>query len=106
MRGYPRASGGRQMATAWNVRELRNYVCGKWVTGSRTFDNNCPVDGTLLAGVHEADKAIVDQAVTAARAAFAGAWGTMPMAKRCELLNKVADLIDKRMDEFVRAESL
>ena len=94
------------MATASNVKELRNYVGGKWVTGSRTFENVCPVDGTLLSRVHEADKAIVDQAVTAARAAFNGAWGTMPVAKRCELLNRVADLIDKRSDEFVRAESL
>jgi len=94
------------MATASNVKELKNYVGGKWVAGARTFENICPVDGTLLARVHEADKAIVDQAVTAARAAYNGAWGTMPVAKRCELLNKVADLIDKRSDEFVRAESL
>ena len=43
-----------------NVKELKNYVGGKFVAGARTFDNVSPVDGTLLSKVHEADQKLVD----------------------------------------------
>jgi len=47
----------------------------------------------------------VDKAVDAARAAYKGAWGKLPIAERCNLLYKVAAGIEKRFDEFVDAES-
>jgi aminomuconate-semialdehyde/2-hydroxymuconate-6-semialdehyde dehydrogenase len=58
-----------------------------------------------LAGkVHEADQATVDQAVRAAREALHGPWGSMSAAERAVLLNRIADGIDSRFDEFVDAE--
>src|SRR6185295_488068 len=45
-------------------------------------------------------------AVTAAKRALEGEWGKMPPAKRAELLYKVADRINQRFDEFLRAEML
>ncbi len=87
-----------------NVRELKNFVGGGFVEGGGVFENVTPVDGTLLSRVHEATRAVVDRAVEAAREAYRGAWGRMPVAERCALLHDVADAIDARADEFVEAE--
>ena len=87
-----------------NVRELKNYVGGEFVTGTGTFENFTPVDGTLISVVHEASRAVVDQAVDAARTAYRGAWGKLTTEARCNLLYAVADGIEKRFDEFVDAE--
>jgi len=95
----------RTTDTPHNVRELRNYVGGSFVDGTRTFDNITPVDGTLLARVHEADQATVDRAVLAARETYEKVWGRMPVEGRAKLLYAVADGIEKRFDEFVAAES-
>jgi aminomuconate-semialdehyde/2-hydroxymuconate-6-semialdehyde dehydrogenase len=84
--------------------EIKNYVAGKFVTSDKVFDDINPVDGTLVATVHEADDATVDAAVQAARGALAGPWGSMGPAERAGLLNKVADGIEARFDEFVAAE--
>jgi aminomuconate-semialdehyde/2-hydroxymuconate-6-semialdehyde dehydrogenase len=84
--------------------EIKNYVAGEFVTSGKVFDDINPVDGTLVARVHEADAATVDAAVTAARAALDGPWGSMAPAERAALLNKVADGIEARFDDFVAAE--
>ena len=81
--------------------EIKNYVAGEFVTSGKVFDDINPVDGTLVARVHEADAATVDAAVTAARAALDGPWGSMAPAERAALLNKVADGIEARFDDFV-----
>ncbi|MBM3523424.1 MAG: 2-hydroxymuconic semialdehyde dehydrogenase, partial [Alphaproteobacteria bacterium] len=49
---------------------------------------------------------LVDEAAREARAAFMGAWGTMPTEGRCKILYRVAELIEKRFDDFVTAECL
>lgn len=83
---------------------LKNYVAGEFVDTDLRFDNINPVDGSLINQVAEADAALVDQAVKAAREALEGPWGKMPLAERCALLHKVADGIEARFDEFVAAE--
>lgn len=83
---------------------LKNYVAGEFVSSRQLFDNVNPVNGEVINQVAEADSAIVDKAVKAAKAALKGPWGSMSLAKRCELLYKVADGIDARFDEFVAAE--
>ena len=52
-----------------SLKEIRNYVDGAFVTTDRTFDNVSPLTGRVLAKVHEADAALVDRAVRAARQA-------------------------------------
>ena len=86
------------------ARQLNNFIGGEFVPSARTFDDISPVDGALVAKVHEADQAQVDKAVDAARGAYKGAWGKLPIAERCNLLYKVAAGIEKRFDEFVDAE--
>ena len=84
---------------------VRNFVDGEFVETEQTWTKINPVDGSPLADVHEADAALVDRAVRAARAALDGAWGASTVAQRTALLRKVADRIEERFEEFVRAES-
>ncbi len=86
------------------LQELRNYVDGEFVATGRTFPNISPVDGSVLAHVHEADAALVDRAVQSARRAMEGPWGKSSPEERARLLHRVADIIESRHDEFVVAE--
>jgi aminomuconate-semialdehyde/2-hydroxymuconate-6-semialdehyde dehydrogenase len=79
-------------------------VGGQFVPGAASFDNISPVDGRVLCSVAEADAALVDRAVQAARAALRGPWGRTSTAERCALLRKVADGIERRFGAFVAAE--
>jgi aminomuconate-semialdehyde/2-hydroxymuconate-6-semialdehyde dehydrogenase len=91
--------------TAGNAtRVLANYVDGEFVASERRFDKFSPVDGSRVAVVCEADRALVDRGVAAARRAVQGDWGRLAMAERAALLHKVADGIDRRFDDFVVAE--
>ncbi len=91
---------------AVNLRETLNFIDGQFVKGStgRTFDNLNPVDNSLNGRVHEAGRDDVGRAVEAARRALEGEWGKLAPQKRSELLYKVADRINARFDEFLRAE--
>ena len=73
------------------MRQLRNFVNGRFVEGDRLFDKLSPVDGSLVARVHEADRETVDRAVRAARSALDGAWGRSRVAERVALLRRIAD---------------
>ena len=84
--------------------DIKNYVAGQFVSSDAQFDDINPVDGSLVAKVHEADRATVDQAVAAARDALHGPWGMLSAADRAALLNDVADGIEARFDDFVAAE--
>ena len=82
----------------------RNYVQGEFVTTGKQFPNTSPIHGEVLAEVHEADVALVDRAVQAARAALKGPWGKMSPAERAAVLHRVADGIERRFEDFVAAE--
>ncbi|MFC7494377.1 MULTISPECIES: 2-hydroxymuconic semialdehyde dehydrogenase [unclassified Nocardioides] len=84
--------------------EVRNMVGGRPVDGVRSFGKLSPVDGTLVARVHEAGAEVVDAAVAAARRALDGPWGRSSVAERAQLLRRIADRIEERFEEFVTAE--
>jgi aminomuconate-semialdehyde/2-hydroxymuconate-6-semialdehyde dehydrogenase len=88
------------------VRTVRNFVDGAFVepAGLRSYDKVSPVDGRVAAVVDEADAALVDRAVRAARRALDGAWGATTVSGRTALLRRVADRIEERAEEFVAAE--
>ncbi|MGW9157605.1 MULTISPECIES: 2-hydroxymuconic semialdehyde dehydrogenase [unclassified Microbacterium] len=85
-------------------RAIHNMIAGERVEGVATFQKISPVDGSIIAEVHEAGTEQVDRAVAAARAAFDGPWGRMTVAERARLLRGVADAIDRRAEELVAAE--
>lgn len=86
------------------MREVRNFVGGRFIDGGTPFEVFDPATGKVHATAYEADREIVDAAVRAARAAVDGEWGNMPLAKRRALLMRVADRIEERFDEFLEAE--
>ena len=86
------------------VPEVLNFVDGTFVEGSSTFDKFSPVDGGLVATVHEAGQETVDAAVRSARRALDGAWGRAPVQQRAALLRRIADVVERRADEFVAVE--
>lgn len=87
-----------------SLASIRNYVDGAFVETGKTFPNICPINGRVLAMVHEADAALVDHAVRAARNALEGTWGRMSVAERAGILHQVANGIERRLDDFVAAE--
>lgn len=88
------------------MKEFKHFINGEYVgsASGKTFENRNPVDNSLIGMVHEAGKEEVDAAVAAARAALKGPWGKLTQAQRIQLLNKVADRINERFNEFLEAE--
>jgi aminomuconate-semialdehyde/2-hydroxymuconate-6-semialdehyde dehydrogenase len=87
--------------------EITHFIDGRFVSSNEpAFENRHPATGELVSLVHEADAALVDEAVSAARRALKGPWGRMSEQERSSLLRKVADGIMRRFDEFLRAEVL
>lgn len=87
-----------------SLRQTRNYVNGRFVETGKMFQNICPVDGHVLSDVHEADAVLVNEAVQGARRALDGEWGQTHVEDRARYLHKVADLIERRFDDFLAAE--
>ncbi len=85
---------------------IRNFVDGTFVDPDprRGFDQVDPATGRVLAQVHEADQALVDRAVNAARRALDNGWADTPVRERTALLRRAADRIEERFEEFVAAE--
>jgi aminomuconate-semialdehyde/2-hydroxymuconate-6-semialdehyde dehydrogenase len=84
---------------------LRSFVGGSFTdSGGAEFDKISPVDGSLVTRVQQADRATVDRAVAAARAALDGPWGSASDAHRARLLRRIADHIDDRFDDLLAAE--
>jgi phenylacetaldehyde dehydrogenase len=84
-------------------------IDGKWTEAQsgKTFPVYDPSTGAVMANVAEADAADVDKAVKAARKAFDhGPWPRMSPSERGRILWKLADLIEKRSEEFATLESL
>lgn len=88
------------------MKEFKNFINGEFTAtvSGKTFDNRNPVDNSLIGVVHEAGEPEVAAAVAAAKAAMDGPWGKMTQAERIKLLNRVADRINERFDEFLDAE--
>jgi phenylacetaldehyde dehydrogenase len=73
----------------------------------KTFETYNPATGEVLAHVAEGDRADIDHAVKAARRAFeSGPWPDMSPSQRGRLLWKLADLLEKHLEEFAELETL
>ncbi|MCW5624520.1 MAG: 2-hydroxymuconic semialdehyde dehydrogenase [Burkholderiales bacterium] len=81
-----------------------HFIDGQFVDSVRQFPKTSPVDGGIVAMVHEAGRAQVDAAVRAGRAALRGAWGRSTVTARAALLHRIADGIERRFDDFLAAE--
>ncbi|WP_018132764.1 aldehyde dehydrogenase family protein [Effusibacillus pohliae] len=86
------------------VHTYKNYIGGEWVEASNgeTFDSINPADTEDIVGrfpACTAEDAI--RAIRAAEAAFPG-WARTAPAKRAEILNKAADLLERRLERIAQ----
>src|SRR5712691_1810195 len=87
--------------------QLRNFIDGQFVEpiGGNYIDNIEPATGKVYSQVADSDSRDVELAVTAAEKAFAD-WSRKPAADRSRILLRIADLIERDLEKFARAESI
>lgn len=92
------------------IKYTQIFINNEWVNSvsGKTFPTYNPYNGEKICDVQEADKADVDKAVEAAKAAFrrGSPWRTMDASERGRLLFKLADLIERDMDYITSLEVL
>src|SRR5262245_63931380 len=78
-----------------------NFIGGTWraAKSGKTDEVVNPATGETIAEVASSDRDDVDEAVSAAAAAF-GEWGGATPRARSEALLKLADVIDENQDEL------
>jgi betaine-aldehyde dehydrogenase len=88
------------------VDELRNYIGGQWTDMSfdKRYELVNPSTGEVFATAPLSRETEVEAAVSSAAAAF-DEWRDTTPAERSLALLKIADAIEARADEFVKAES-
>ncbi len=86
------------------MKQVLNFINGQYVASPKTFEKRSPVNGEVIAQVHEAGRDQVNAAVAAARAALDGPWGKMSVAERVQRLTALVDGITRRFEEFLAAE--
>ena len=64
-----------------------------------------PSSGTVFAQIARGGADDVDQAVAAARSAYAGLWGRVSAVDRGRLLRRWADAVEAHVDELAQLES-
>jgi 5-carboxymethyl-2-hydroxymuconic-semialdehyde dehydrogenase len=84
---------------------IQHFINGEFVDSldGRTFETLNPATNYPIGTV--ADGQSSDRAVKAARAAFdSGVWSKMPAAARSQRLRRIADLIEKQVDDIAERE--
>ncbi|HKS68586.1 MAG TPA: aldehyde dehydrogenase family protein [Candidatus Acidoferrales bacterium] len=90
-------------------RKHKILINGKWQESAsgKTFPTFNPATGEVLSQVAEGDREDIDRAVKAARAAFeTGPWSKMTPSERGRAIWRLADLLEKHLEEFAQIESL
>uniref|UniRef100_A0A8C6DUB9 aldehyde dehydrogenase (NAD(+)) n=1 Tax=Moschus moschiferus TaxID=68415 RepID=A0A8C6DUB9_MOSMO len=86
------------------------FINNEWhdAVSKKTFPTVNPSTGDVICHVAEGDKADVDRAVKAARAAFqlGSPWRRMDASERGRLLNRLADLIERDRTYLAALETL
>jgi len=90
------------------ARRYQLFMNGKFcdAKSGKTFETIFPHDRSVQAVVAEGDKADIEDAVVAARAAYDGGWGTTLPSERARLLLRMADLIEERAQDLAQLETL
>lgn len=88
-------------------KEYLNFIGGEWVksASNETLEALNPATGEVLAKIQSGNSEDIDRAVKSAREAFQS-WGQSTPQQRSKVLLALADVIEKRKEEFARMESL
>jgi aminomuconate-semialdehyde/2-hydroxymuconate-6-semialdehyde dehydrogenase len=87
--------------------KILNFIGGqlKEPAAGAYFDTIDPATGQAYGLVPDSGAEDLEEALAAARAAFPG-WRDTPPERRAALLNRLADLIERDLEDFIRAESI
>jgi len=87
--------------------QIQNFIDGQFVEpiGGKYLDNVEPATGKPYSQVADSDSRDVEAAVAAAEKAFVD-WSKTSTAERSKFLLRVADLIERDLEKFARAESV
>ncbi len=85
---------------------LANYIDGKLVPplSGRYLDGIEPATGKVFTRIPDSDEKDVQNAVTAAKNAFAS-WSATPVERRSRILTRIADLLERDAEKLIEAES-
>jgi len=84
---------------------VHNFIDGQFTDGEQAYiDSFDPSTGSVWAKIPDSGASEVDRAVKAAVTAQKQ-WASTPVLKRVALIHKIADLLEKRLEEFAQAES-
>ena len=86
---------------------LENYIGGNLIgpLSGRFIDNTNPATGEVFCQIPDSGEKDIAAAVHAAEVAFQQ-WSVAPAERRFQLLNAIADLIDKYADDLAMAETI
>lgn len=89
------------------MTEILNYIHGEFVPAQsqKTLDNINPATGKVYSTLPDSEAVDVVFAIQSAKKAFTK-WSAFTPQERSEWLNKIADGIENRFDEFATAESI
>src|SRR5213082_1251897 len=89
------------------AEKIQNFIDGQFVepVGGKYLDNIEPATGKPYSQVADSNTRDVELAVAAAEKAFAE-WSRTPAAERSKILLRVAELIERDLEKFARAESI
>ena len=87
--------------------QIQNFIDGQFVPpiDGKYLDNIEPATGNTYSLVPDSGFRDVELAVAAAERAFP-AWSRTPAAERSRILLRIADLIERDLERFARAESI
>ena len=87
--------------------KIQNYIDGQLVDpqSGQWLDNFEPATGTAYSQVPDSGTADVDAAVAAAKKAFRG-WSKTSADRRSIIMNRIADLIERDLDQLIETESI
>jgi aminomuconate-semialdehyde/2-hydroxymuconate-6-semialdehyde dehydrogenase len=89
------------------VEYIQNYIGGhfKQANKGRFIDNINPATGKVYSMLPDSDAADIEEAVELAERAFP-AWAHTSPEERFAMMQRMADLIESRLEEFALAESI
>jgi len=96
-------------ATKTKLEPGKLLINGQWIDAAKKFNTTNPATGEVLTQLSEASTDDVNRAVDAARRAFedrTGPWRKMSASERGRLIWRIADLVEKNIEELAELETL
>jgi len=90
-----------------SMEKIQNFINGQLVApiSGKYIENIEPATGKAYSQIPDSDQEDVKVATKAALDAFE-AWSSLPVKERSDYLMRIADLIDKNLDELSKIESI